>query len=248
MEAIVIDDEPKARSVLKRMVDARCPDLDVIAEAGSIPEAVKVIHSHTPDLVFLDIDMPGQNGFALFDYFEELTFQVIFVTASRDHALDAFRVSALDYLLKPIDAEELQKAVRKAQEMHTPKLKERVQMLNEKMSEPEEAFISRIALSTSDSVEFVKLEEIQFLRADGPYTEFYLDDGRTVIVSRSIGEYDMLEEHPHYLKTHRSFLINLNKVSSYKKEDGGYIVMENGAETGLSRYKKDAFLEAMEQL
>ena len=247
MKAILVDDETRARSLLRKKIQENCSDIDVVGEAGNIPEAVKSIHATSPDLVFLDIDMPGQNGFALFDYFDKISFQVIFVTASQEHALKAFRVSALDYLLKPIQSSQLESAVEKAKEQVNSRLAERVHMLSYTLSQEADQPLTRIALSTNQSVEFVNLEDILYLKADGPYTEFHLEGGHTVLVSNSIGEYEYLQDHPDFLKTHRSYLINLTKVQRYIKEDGGYIVMSNGAEAGLSRYRKKVFMEAMEQ-
>lgn len=246
MKVLLVDDEVKARSVLTSHLSELGIDIEIVAEAENVAQAVKAIHKHEPDLVFLDVEMPGQDGFKLFNYLDEIHFQVIFVTGSRDHAIEAFKVSALDYILKPIDRNELLKAVEKAKRSHTLKVSERLELLKENVAS--QAKLNRIALSTSESIEFVALEEIIYLKADGPYTEFILSNGNTIVVSRSLGEFSFLEEDPGFLKTHRSFLVNLVQVQRYQKEDGGVIVMQNGDHVSLSRYRKDLFLQKMQQI
>ncbi|HCD52865.1 MAG TPA: DNA-binding response regulator [Balneolaceae bacterium] len=245
MRVIIVDDESGARTVLRTFLQECDEEVEVLAEAGSVPEAVKVINQHNPELVFLDVEMPGQNGFSLFEYFEDIDFQVIFVTASRDHAIDAFKVSALDYILKPIDQVQLCKAVAKGVEIQ-PLLREQVNMF--KNNAEEKNAPERIALSTSESIEFVAISDILFLKADGAYTEFYLAADKKITVSKPLGEYAFLEKQPHFMKTHRSYLINLKQVKRFRKEDGGDIEMINGKSASLSRYRKDAFIEAMQQI
>lgn len=246
LHTLIVDDEPKARTVLRSYLEDCEIAVSVMAEAGAIPDAVKLINKEKPDLVFLDIEMPKQNGFALFDYFDEIDFQVIFVTASRDYAIDAFKVSALDYILKPINQQHLNEAVKKAAQQTQHNLKERVKVANSSLNSTDQ--INRIALFSNESIDFVAVEDILYLKADGPYTEFYLTGDQKALVSKPIGEYDMLEDLPHFMKTHRSYLVNLHKVQSYRKEDGGFILMKNGDSINLSRYRKNTFLDAMESL
>lgn len=245
MRVIIVDDEARARTVLRTYLQECAEKVEILAEAGNVPEAVKAINKHKPELVFLDVEMPGQNGFGLFEYFEEIDFQVIFVTASRDYAIDAFKVSALDYILKPIDRDQLCKAVAKGVQAQ-PLLREQVSMFNSNADDEDGP--QRIALSTNESIEFVAISDIVFLKADGTYTEFFLTGEKKIIVSKPLGEYTFLEKLPYFMKTHRSFLINLKQVQRFQKEDGGYIVMSNGESVSLSRYRKDAFIEAMQQI
>jgi two-component system LytT family response regulator len=244
MKVLLVDDEAKARSVLTTHLSELDKGIEIVAEANNVAEAVKAILKYEPELVFLDVEMPVQDGFKLFNYLDEINFQVIFVTGSRDHAIEAFKVSALDYILKPIDRSELSQAVEKAICSHSVKISERLDLLKEKVHSSDK--LNRIALSTSDSIEFVALEEIIYLKADGPYTEFNMLNGNTVVVSRSLGEFSFLEEQPGFLKTHRSFIVNLEQVQRYQKEDGGAIVMQNGDSVSLSRYRKDLFLQKMQ--
>ncbi len=245
MKAIIVDDEPKARRILRSYLNKYCIDIEILTDVSNVSEAVVSINKYKPELVFLDIEMPGQDGFALFSYFEKIDFQIIFVTASRDHAIDAFKVSALDYILKPINIEELKTAVDKAKKTKQFMIKERVNDFNKNIIAKN---INRIALSLDGCIEFIKLEEIQYLKADGSYTEFYLDNGKKILSSKPISEYSFLEKQTHFMKTHRSFLVNLQKVRKYLKDSGGYIIMTNGNSTNLSRYKKNEFIEAMERI
>lgn len=245
MTAIIVDDEPKARRILQNYLEQYCPDVKILATAADVPEAVKAIIKHKPELVFLDIEMPEQDGFALFDYFNDIDFQVIFVTASHEHAVKAFKVSALDYILKPIDIEQLIAAVKKAQSKHQTRMKEQISEFSHNLKTDK---INRIALSLNDSIEFIKLNDIQYLKAEGSYTEFHLDGGKKIIASKPLGEYSFLETQPGFMKTHRSYLINLQKVDKYQKDSGGYIVMQNRGNAALSRFKKEEFLEAMSRI
>ncbi len=253
MKVLIVDDEPKARRILKSYIEEYSPAFKVIESVDSVAEAVKAIKKHQPEIVLLDIDMPGEDGFALFNYFDSIDFHVIFVTASREHAIEAFKVSALDYILKPIDISQLIKALEKARHYRQPMLREQISMLNRNLrstnnkntSDNGDSGINRIAISLMESIEFIKLEDIIFLKADGSYTEFYLEGDRKLLSSKPIGDYDIIEKQPGFMKTHRSFLINLPKVQSYQKESGGYIVMKNNHSVNLSRYKKEEFLNAM---
>lgn len=246
MNVLIVDDEPRARTVLRMLLEEHHKDLNIVDEAKNIPEAVKAINKYKPDLVFLDVEMPRQTGFDLFQYFDEVFFQVIFVTASRDYAIDAFKVSALDYILKPINYDELKAAIEKAQNSRKITLKEQVRVFKEHTNGNDHN--KRIALSTNEQIVFVSVDDIMFLKADGAYTEFYLKDGRKEVVSKPMGEYKKLENIPYFMKTHRSFLINLKEVERYQKEDGGYIVMNSGDIVNISRYRKEAFLSAIQKI
>ena len=246
MKALIVDDEPKAQKLLTDYINEYCTALELIEPVSNIKEALSSIQKNQPELVFLDIDMPSQNGFALFDYFSQIPFRVIFVTASRQHAIEAFKVSAIDYILKPINISELVKAVEKAVALHKPALHQQIQTLTNALSNNHN--ITRIAVSLNATIEFIQLKDLIYLKADGSYTEFYLLSDKKMVSSKPIGDYDLLQKHPHFFKTHRSFIVNMAQIERYTKDSGGYIVMKNGHIANLSRYKKDEFFKAMNYL
>lgn len=242
LRILIVDDEPKARSLISTFVDEFDLDTEIVAKVSNIPEAVKAINTQNPDLVLLDIEMPQQNGFALFDYFDDLNFQVIFITASQNYAIDAFRVSALDYILKPINKSHLKSALLKAASSHQFVSQVQVDVFKQAMKSQSP---KRIALSSNEKIEFISINDISYMKADGPYTEFHLVSDETIVVSKNIGDYEMIEKLPHFFRIHRSFLVNLQEVKSFHKEEGGQVVMKNGAILHISRYRKSEFLEIM---
>lgn len=244
LRTVLVDDEANARQLIRRKIEEHCPRLEIVGEAENVPGAVKKIHALKPDLVFLDVDMPGQNGFSLFEYFDEIDFLVIFVTASANHAREAFRVSALDYLMKPVNTDELQDAVQKVKDHHSGRFRERLELFEEQSHPDNGSNYHKLALSTRNSVEFVDRESIIYLEADGPYTKFHFENGSTVLVTNTLGDYDFLEKQGHFLKVHRSYIINLSKVKRFRKDES-VIVMKDENEVSLSRYRKKTFLTAM---
>ena len=244
LNILIVDDEPKARKTISGLVNEATIETTIVAEAENVVQAVKAIHTYNPDLVLLDVEMPEQNGFALLDYFDEINFHIIFITASENYAINAFRASALDYILKPIDKKLLESALKKAEDSRWSISQDQVHVFKNTM---EDKLPERIALSSNDKIEFLALEEIYYLKAAGPYTEFHLQD-KTLISTKPIREFEVFEKHPLFFRSHRSYLINLHHVLSYHKEDGGYILLKNNEKAGLSRYQKQDFLKAMEQL
>jgi two-component system LytT family response regulator len=246
VRAIIVDDEARARRTLEKLLQDYCPGLEVVGQAGSVVEAVERIAELGPDLVFLDIEMPNEFGFALFDHCPEPAFHVVFTTAYQQYAIQAFRVSALDYLLKPIEIEQLTKAVEKAREVLNGKLMaEKLQTL--KLNMNEQRRITRLVLSQNNEVVFVNVADIQYLEADGSYT-YVVEDQKKLLVSKKLGEFTELEQHPDFFRTHRSFLVNLRQLDRFVRNDGGYLLMRNGHKIELSRNRKDEFLEAIRYL
>ena len=245
LKLLIVDDEPKARRVVSTYVSELELNTKIVAQVSNIPDAVKAINKHKPDLILLDIEMPQQNGFALFEYFDEISFQVIFVTASPDYAIEAFKVAALDYILKPVDKLQLKSALERAINSPISTVKEQISVYK---NTKEKKIPERFALATANQIEFVSVDDILYLKADGAYTEFHLTSGNKVIVSKPIKEYSSLESHPLFFKTHRSFVINLSEVLRFHKEEGGSIELKNGDKVGLSRHRKQEFLNAMGRL
>jgi two-component system LytT family response regulator len=243
--AIIAEDEMHSRELLKNMVAIYCKDITVVATAGSVEEGVLAIKEHKPDLVFLDIEMQTGTGFDLLQQFNNPAFDVIFTTAYDHYAVKAIKFSAVDYLLKPIDAEELKEATDKFILKRKSNLgSQALQSLLQNLSKPAQVPQS-ITLSTSDGLEFIALPDIVHIEANGPYSIFNLKHDKKIMVSKNLKEYEGLLCDFHFMRIHNSHIINLNEVKKMLKTDGGYAVMSNGAQLIISPKKKDEFLKQM---
>ncbi|MBL7812111.1 MAG: response regulator transcription factor [Bacteroidetes bacterium] len=241
IRAIIVDDEQKARNVLSAILSGEIPGVEVVDQAEDVPSAVKSIMRHKPDLVFLDVEMPGYNGFQLLDFFEQIEFSIIFTTAYSEYALQAFQVSAVDYLLKPIQIEAVELALEKYKARRGEPQRELLENLRQNLIS---SSVKKLALPTGSGVIFVKTEDILYLKADGSYTHFILNDGRQLMVSRKIKEYEtVLTPELQFYRPHRSYLVNARRISEYIKADGGSVVLENGDSVPIARDAKDEFLE-----
>lgn len=244
MKAVIIEDEARARRILASLIEEYCPQISIAEMAEDVPSGVLAIKNHEPDIVFLDIEMPGMDGFRLFEFFDEPKFDVIFTTAYNNHALRAFEVSAIDYLLKPIQPDQLIKSVERAEKVRQigqHNLKERTATLQANMNP--NGIINKIALPVSDGLIFVGMDEIICLEADGSYTTIFLTSGAEILVTKYLKDFVDLINHPTFYKPHRSYYINLNHLKKYVKQDGGHIVMSNDKIINLARDNKDEFLE-----
>lgn len=238
--AVIIDDEAKARRIMEVLLTENCPNVKVVAAAEDVLSGIKAINNHKPDIVFLDIEMPGYTGFQLLDFFDEITFDVIFATAYSEYAVQAFKVSAVDYLLKPIQIDQLQLAVDKVIKLngHT-QTKEKLVTLKENI---ESRVIKKIALPMAQGLVFIATSDIIYLEADGSYTNIFMADGTKFLISKKIKEFENnLNPSNGFFRIHRSYLINITRIKQYVKQDGGHIEMENGAIVHLSRERKDEF-------
>lgn len=241
LNAIIIDDEPAARSMLRQVISEHCPMLNLIEEASDVKSAVKLINKYPIDLVFLDIEMPEENGFALFDYFNQPTFETIFCTAYSDFAIQAFEVSAVDYILKPISISKVILAVEKAVKLiGQNQIIQRVNVLKENLSVNK---LQKIALPMADSLVFIQLEDIYYFEADGSYTHVITKNGKT-LVSKKIKEFDeLLSNDSRFYRIHRSYLINTQHILRYNKKDGAMIEFDNGTSAPIAREKVKEFDE-----
>ncbi|MCB0650895.1 MAG: response regulator transcription factor [Saprospiraceae bacterium] len=244
LKAVIVDDEMHSRETLKNLVQEFCSDVEVVGMAGSVKEALSIISAALPDLVFLDIELQPGTGFDVLTQLKDLNFDVIFTTAFEQYAIKAVKFSSLDYLLKPIDVEELQQAVdkarkRKNQEIYKQQLET---LLNNLKQQPE---LNKICLATADGIEFVDVEQIIYCKANGSYTTFVLKNSPPVLVSKHLKEYETLLADQRFMRVHNSFLINLKEVKRFVRSDGGYIIMNNDDMVSISRGKKDEFLNIM---
>jgi len=246
MKAILIDDEPHNLSNLRSLLATYCPSVEVCAVALNAEEGKKALSKHQPDLLFLDIQMPEQDGFELLRSLAECDFEVIFVTAYDQYAIQAMRFSAVDYLLKPVAISELQNAVERATKQRA--LKVQNQQIGHLMrwlkaqSQQEEL---QIALSSWQETRFVKTSEIIRCESSNNYTTFFLTDGSALVVSKPIYEYDDLLSSHGFLRCHQSHLVNKTFIKSWKKDVGDVLLLTNGARVPISRGKKDAIKKAL---
>jgi two-component system, LytTR family, response regulator len=246
--AIIIDDEEGSRETLNNLVSDFLPDVEVVALAYSVETGKEAIKKFKPDLVFLDIQMQNETGFDLLETFREINFEIIFTTAYDHFAVKAFKFSALDYLLKPIDIEELKTAVEKAKKKRSysnSSLQLNALLHNQKSLNNN---FKKIALPTLEGLEFIQINNIIRFEADGAYTMIFLVTGEKMVVSKIIKEFeDMLSEN-HFFRPHQSHLINLHHMKKYVKGDGGYAVMSDNSNIPIARRKKDEFLKALSEL
>ena len=248
LKAIIVDDEKHSRESLKSLIHEFCVNIKVIGMAASVTEAIELIKTKQPDVVFLDIELQTGTGFDVLNQVSHLNFEVIFTTAFEQYAIKAVKFSSLDYLLKPIDLEELQLAVEKAQTKKNQivyKKQLETLMLNLKQQKPK---LNKICLATSDGFEFIEVNDILYCKAEGSYTAFILKNSEKLLVSKHLKEYENLLHEQDFMRVHNSFLINLKEVKKYIKSDGGYIIMNNGDTVSISRSKKEDFIHVMSAL
>jgi two-component system LytT family response regulator len=243
IKAIIIDDEVTARETLSDLLQYYCPQVVILSTADSVERVVPLIKLHQPELVFLDIEMPFENGFKLFEKFPQQNFSVIFVTAYDQYAIKAIKFSALDYLLKPINPDELIAAIEKVsnKKMIEEENKKKIDLLMNSLEHPKK--MKQIALPSSKGAIFVELETIVRCSADGNYTRFHLLDGKSYLITKNLGEYEELMKEHRFFRVHHSHLINLNHIKTYIRGNGGYVVMSDRVQVEVSRRKKGEFLK-----
>jgi len=241
LNCIIVDDELKSRESLKILIEDFCEGVTVKALSQNVSEAIEAIEVHKPDVVFLDIQLQRETGFDLLTQLKNVDFEVIFTTAFSEYAIKAFKYSAIDYLLKPIDIEELKLALAKVEKRKGHAIGDRLQQLLQNLRAGTSDNY-KLALPTADGLVFVKVSEILYCEASSNYTEIVLTDSRKYILSRTLNEYeDMLTEQNFY-RIHHSYLINLNEIKKYVRGEGGYVIMNNDKSLDVSKRKKEGFL------
>ncbi len=245
IRAIIVDDEEKGRLTLKNLISKNCPGIELADLCDSVETATESILKHEPDLVFLDIEMPFQNGFSLLEKFKKPEFDVIFTTAYDHYAIKAIKYSAMDYLLKPIDTDELKSAVSKIEQKNKnviPQLPDFELLLSNLKLKGNSA---KIAVPTFEGLQMINSTEIIKCTANESYTEIVLSNGKKIMVSRILKEYEDLLSDFNFFRVHNSCLINLSHVNKYVKGDGGYVVMSDGESVEVSRRKKNDLLNKL---
>jgi two-component system LytT family response regulator len=239
--ALTIDDEKKNRESLQKLLKEYCPGVEVLGEAGSVPEAIDAIKQYRPKLVFLDVEMPNATGFDLLRQLPEITFKVIFVTAHAHYALKAIKFSAVDYLLKPVDVDDLVEAVSKAEkEIHFNHQAHYDRLLNNL----DPGSVRKLAIPVKNGIAFLAPEDIVRLEADGTYTHIF-SNGEKYTATKNIKEYEYLLTEFNFFRSHNSHLINLDHVKQFNRIDGYFVEMDDGSVAEISRRKKDEFFELM---
>ena len=247
IKAIIIDDEPGIRRMLSFMLKQHCPDVHIAGEADSVASAYTSITELKPDLVFLDIKLNDGTGFDLLKKFGKVDFSIIFITAFEEYAVKAFRFSAVDYLLKPVDADELKAAVEKLKHLLGAEQDLRVNTLirNMKAQGKEE---KKIVLRTAEKFHFINISDIILCAGEGNYTTFFLVNSEQVMVSKTIREFDEMLSEYGFFRPHKSFLVNLAFIAGLEKGEGGFIIMKNSIRVPVSYRRKEDFLRIVEKM
>ena len=246
LKAIIVDDESRARKILASFLTDYCEQVEIVAQVEDVPQGVKAIKNFKPDIVFLDIEMPGYNGFQLLDFFDEIQFEIVFTTAYSEFALKAFQVSAIDYLLKPIQIDQLINAVNKVERIRGNSLvNERVQTLQANL---EDFKIKKIVIPLSEGSLFIELKEIIYLKAEGSYVNFFLKDGTKILASKNIKDFEeQLTQTEGFFRTHRSFLINTAFITNISSDNTG-VTLNGNAEITIARERKQDFIQFLKHV
>lgn len=249
MKAILVDDEPDGIRTLHKLLELHCPHVQVVATCSNAMTAKQQILQTEPDVVFLDIQMPGKSGLDLLTELSAKDFEVIFVTAHNEYMLQALQYSAADYLLKPVDEDRLIEAVQRVKSRLEAGIKEdHKKTLLHNLSKAGNPLEMRLCLPTLKGFIVLKLDDIIYCEAERSYTVFHLEGNRTVTVSKPLLEYDEVLKDTSFLRIHKSFLINLHHVKEYHRGEGGMVIMSNNAEIEVSRRKKEQFLMKIKEV
>ena len=246
IRAVLIDDEPQSLKAMSIKLSAVADDVEIIASIGEPETAVATLPGLKPDVVFLDIEMPGLNGFQLLEQLGELPFEIIFITAYHEYVLNALRISALDYLLKPVDKDELGQTLVRLRNKLTLKQsassrKEQLRLLGETIHQTP----TRLALATAQGIQFIKISDIIRVEAMSNYAAFYLNNKQKIIVSKTLKEFEPLLVSQNFLRVNRSSIVNIEYVSAMRKSDGGSIVLQDGTEVDIAPHRKQELLDKL---
>jgi len=243
IKAILIDDEVHCLDTLSILLNDYCPDVQVMERCKSAKQGLAAIEKHNPVLVFLDIEMPVMNGFELLEQFTEIPFAIIFTTSYDQYAIKAIHISALDYLLKPIDPKELITAIHKVEmQKHLPS-SEQFEMLINQVKHKEAGF-HKIAVPTAEGFELIPADQVVRCEADDNYTYVFLKNKNKIVACRTLKEMEeQVQDFSFFIRVHHSYLVNMNEVIKYVRGEGGYLVMSDGSTVNVSRSRKDALMK-----
>jgi two-component system LytT family response regulator len=238
--AVIVDDEPGGTESLELLIKEYCPQINVKAIAHTVQEAIDAIVMHKPAVLFLDIQMPTGSGFEVIEHTTHVSYKVIFTTAHEEYALQAIKANAIDYLLKPIIAEELIKAVDRVTTTSNSQLTELLNMVGQ--INTRHSGTVKISIPCSEGLLFIESDNIQHMEADSNYTYFFLAGGKKITASKTLGDIEKLLPE-NFIRVHSAYILNLNKIEKYVKGDGGHVVMQDGSTIPVSRSQKQAFLK-----
>ncbi|MBT8233978.1 MAG: response regulator transcription factor [Saprospiraceae bacterium] len=241
LTAIIIDDEPQCREVLSKELEAFNDKIELIKVCSGGKEGILAINALKPDVVFLDIEMPHLDGFDVLNMVKEESFAVIFTTSHDEYAIKAIRSSAFDYLLKPIQSEELSSSISNLLNQKEFKNKKKIDFLKEQIQNLNEGGINKIALSTLKGVTFVSIDTILYCESDNAYTNIFTNDGKKYVISKNLSYYESILPTNIFFRCHKSYIVNTDHIENLVKSDGGYVIMKDGKSIGIARSRKKEF-------
>jgi two-component system LytT family response regulator len=248
ISTIIIDDEEDGQEALKIAIEKYCPDVLIKAVGGSAEEGIELIKNHKPDLVFLDIQMPRMSGFDVLQKVAPITFEVIFVSAHDQYAIKAIKFSALDYLLKPVDVDDLIHALEKVKlRLHSKNHSHQYQSVINNIRYRSEK-IKKLAVPSLEGIDLFDTDDIIYCKAEGSYTTLFLTNKQHKLISRNLKDFENLLEESGFCRVHHSFLVNLKHVKRYVKGEGGYVILTDDHHVDISRRKKEEFLALLDRL
>ena len=247
MKAILIDDMPQALQVLRADIADVAPEMEIIGTADSVVSGAKLLMKEQPDLLFLDIQLGDGTGFDILEILPAINFKIIFTTASDEYALRAFRFAAVDYLLKPIDLDELKSAIERAKSQLTTTTSERLDVLKDTFRKPDE-LPTRMCLHTQDKIEVVDIQDVVRCESSDNYTIFYFENGKKLMVTRTLKTFEKQLEKHQFFRSHQSHLVNLQYLQSFVRTEGGYLLLKNGHQVPVSVRKRAELMGILEGL
>jgi two-component system LytT family response regulator len=247
VRTVIIDDEELVRETISRLLALYCPQVKLVGEADSVEGGLKLIREVHPHLVLLDVKMDDGTGFDLLHKFDDIDFKVIFITAYEKYATQAFRFAAIDFLLKPVNPDDLSEAVKRAETLVQEHFISQLQALEENLK-TEFRQKKKIVLKTQSSIYFVDLQDITHCESDGNYTFVNTASGDRILITKTLREFDDLLSDSGFYRSHKSYLINLTHIRRFEKHEGGYIILNNGFRSPVASRKQDELLELLERL
>lgn len=242
LNAILVDDELSSLQNLQQKLKEFCPDISVMAMAQKPEEALLLIRQHKPDVIFLDIEMPRMNGFRMLDELGDYDFEIVFTTAYNHYAVEAIRISAFDYLTKPVAIKDLQNTVERLVKDRNVHTREKVDLLKNSLNSVKSQD-DKIAVPTADGLEFIPIRQIIHIESSSNYSKLFFADGKSLLVTRLLGDFEVMLLPYKFFRVHNSHLINLTCIRKYIRGDGGQVIMQNGDVVDVSRRKKEEFLK-----
>jgi len=243
IKCVLIDDESNSLEMMEWLLKTYCPQVKIEAMCNSAEKGLEAIHHYKPDVVFLDIEMPHMNGFDMLEQFDKLFFDVVFCTAYDQFAIKAFKYSALNYLLKPVDPDDLKETISRLESRRSSPSPEQIKLLFENIRQVPKQTVQRIALTTNDGMIFVATGDIIYCEAESNYTNIVLTTGKKIMVSKVLKDIDEALSGPDFFRVHNSFLININRIKKFVRGEGGYVIMDDGTTVSISRSRRQEFME-----